>query len=223
MGAERPLEDIVAGIAPANTVILVIDQFEELFTETVDDRERRAFLQMLVDAANQRRGAVRIIATMRADFFDRPLAYPGFADAIKDRTVVLGAMTVAELAEAVSLPAAGVGVEVDPALVDRLTTDAASQPGSLPLLQHVMADLFARRTSNTIGLAAYLESGGLAGAIGRRADAIFDGFDREHQDIARQLFLRLVNVSDGGDDTRRRARRTELDQAGIAAEPSTSS
>ncbi|HSB85192.1 MAG TPA: hypothetical protein VLD86_02730, partial [Ilumatobacteraceae bacterium] len=218
LAATRSLDDIVAGVAPSNVVVLVIDQLEELFTETTDDRERRAFLQMLVDVANETRGAVRILATMRADFFDRPLAYPGFADAIKERTVVLGAMTVPELAEAVSRPAAGVGIEVDPALVDRLTSDAALQPGSLPLLQHVMADLFARRTSNTIGIGAYLESGGLTGAIGRQADAIYEGLDHQHQDVARRLFLRLVNVSDEGEDTRRRARRTELEQTGIAAE-----
>ncbi len=218
MAATRSLDDIVAGIAPSDVVVLVIDQLEELFTETIDDRERRAFLRMLVDVANEQQGAVRIIATMRADFFDRPLAYPGFADAIKGRTVVLGAMTVPELADAVSRPSAGVGVEVDPALVDRLTSDAALQPGSLPLLQHVMADLFARRTSNTIGLATYQESGGLAGAIGRQADAIYNDLDQHHQDVTRRLFLRLVNVSDDGDDTRRRARRTELEQAGIAAE-----
>ena len=217
--AKRSLEDIVTRIAPSTVVVLVVDQFEELFTETVDDRERRAFLRMLVDVANGRMGAVRIIATMRADFFDRPLAYPGFADAIKDRTVVLGAMTEPELADAVSCPAAGVGIEVDPALVDRLTADAVSQPGSLPLLQYVMADLFVRRTSNTITLAAYLESGGLAGAIGRRAETIFQALDRTQQDTAQQLFLRLVNVSDGGDDTRRRARLTELEQAGIAGDP----
>ena len=215
----RPLEDFVARIAPTSVVVLVVDQFEELFTETVDDRERRAFLRVLVDVANGRMGAVRIIATMRADFFDRPLDYPGFADAIKERTVVLGAMTVPELADAVARPAAGVGIDVEPALVDRLTADAVSQPGSLPLLQYVMADLFVRRTSNTITLAAYLESGGLAGAIGRRAETIFEALDQLQQGTAQQLFLRLVNVSDGGDDTRRRARLTELEQAGIAVEP----
>ena len=218
MAATRSLRDIVAEISPSNVVVLVIDQFEELFTETIDDRERRAFLRALVDVANDRQGAVRIIATMRADFFDRPLAYPGFADAIKDRAVVLGAMTVAELTEAVARPAAGVGVEVEPALVDRLTSDAALHPGSLPLLQHVMADLFARRTSNTISLASYLQAGGLAGAIGRQADAIYNGLDQPGQDATRRLFLRLVNVNDEGGDTRRRARQTELAQAGIAAD-----
>lgn len=218
LGGKRSLDDVVTGIAPACGVVIVIDQLEELFTETLDDRERRAFVQLLIDAANAKRSVVRIVATMRADFFDRPLAYPGFADAMKDRTVVLGAMTTRELAEAIGGPAAGVGVEVEAALIDRLTAEADSQPGSLPLLQHVMADLFARRTSNTIRLATYAASGGLAGAIGRQADAIYAQLQPQHQESTRRLFLRLVNVNDDGADTRRRARRTELEQAGIPSE-----
>ena len=90
-------------------------------------------------------GVVRVVATLRADYFDRPLGYPGFGDAIKGRTVALGAMTAAELADAVRLPAAGVGIEIEPALVDRITTEAELQPGALPLVQHTMVELFARR------------------------------------------------------------------------------
>ena len=158
------------------------------------------------------------MATLRADYFDRPLAYPGIGDAIKGRTVAIGAMSDAELADAVRLPAEGVGIDVEPQLVERITADAALQPGALPLVQHTMAELFAHRQSNVITLAAFEESGGLAGAIGRRAEAIYVEFDEQRREATRRMFLRLVTVSEDRGDTRRRVRRTELDQLGIAAD-----
>jgi WD40 repeat protein/DNA-binding SARP family transcriptional activator/serine/threonine protein kinase len=218
-GSVRSLDDITRQLLPSDTeLVVVIDQLEELFTLTVDDAERRAFLQMVVDVAHQRTGVVRLVATVRADYFDRPLAHPGFADAIEGRTVALGAMSAAELADAIRLPAGGVGVEVAPTLVDRITSEAASQPGALPLVQHTMAELFAHRDSTVITLAAFEEAGGLAGSIGRRAEAIYLGFDDRRRDAARRLFLRLVTVSEDHDDTRRRVRRTELEQSGIATD-----
>jgi DNA-binding SARP family transcriptional activator/WD40 repeat protein len=215
----RSLDDVVRQLLPDGIeLVVLVDQFEELFTQTVDDRERRAFLKMIVDVASGAPGVVRLVATLRADYFDRPLGYPGVGDAIKGRTVAVGAMTDAELADAVRLPAAGVGVEIDPLLVDRITAEAAMQPGALPLVQHTMVELFAGRQSNVITLAAFDEAGGLAGAIGRRAEAIYDGFDDERRDATRHVFLRLVTVSEDRDDTRRRVRRTELDQSGISAD-----
>ncbi len=132
--SDRSLDDIARDIVPDGTgVVVVVDQFEELFTQTIDDRERRAFLRMMVDAAaGGSSGVVRVVATLRADYFDRPLAYPGIGDAIKGRTVAIGAMSDAELAEAVRLPAEGVGIDVEPQLVERITADAAVQPGALP-------------------------------------------------------------------------------------------
>ena len=119
----RSLDDVARQLLPDGTeVVVVIDQFEELFTQTIDDGERRAFLQMIVDVANGAPGVVRLVATLRADYFDRPLGYPGVGDAIKGRTVAIGAMTDAELADAVRLPAAGVGVEIEPPLVERITS-----------------------------------------------------------------------------------------------------
>ena len=215
----RSLDDVAREVLPDGAeLVVVVDQFEELFTQTIDEAERRAFLKMIVDIASGGPGVVRLVATLRADFFDRPLGYPGVGDAIKGRTVAVGAMTDSELADAVRLPAAGVGIEIEPLLVDRITTEAALQPGALPLVQHTMAELFDRRQSNVIGLTAFEEAGGLAGAIGRRAEAIYVGFDDQRREATRRVFLRLVTVSDDRGDTRRRVRRTELDQSGIGAD-----
>ena len=143
MAAPNALDEVVRQVVPRDTgVLVVIDQLEELFTQTVDERVRRAFLQMMVALADRPSAAVRIVATLRADYFDRPLGYPGLGDALRGRTIALGAMTVAELADAVRLPSAGLEVDVTSALVERIAAEAELQPGALPLVQHTMAELF---------------------------------------------------------------------------------
>ena len=215
----RSLDDVARQVLPDGTeLVVVVDQFEELFTQTVDDGERRAFLRMLVDIATARRGVVRLVATLRADYFDRPLGYPGFGDAIKGRTVALGAMTGAELADAVRLPAAGVGVEIEPALVDRITAEAAAA-ARRPAARATHDGRAVRPAdTNLITLAAFDDAGGLAGAIGRRAEAIYQASTINAATPPQPVFLRLVNVSEEHDDTRRRVRRTELEQVGITAD-----
>ena len=213
------LAAVVDELAPGNPgVLIVIDQLEELFTQTVDDAERRAFLRMLVGVAQAPDSTVRLVATLRADYFDRPLAYPGFDDAIHGRTVALGAMSSGELADAVRLPAAAVGVQIEPGVVDRIVAEAELQPGALPLVQHTLSELFRTRTTNTITSVDLDEVGGVSGAIGRRAEQIYQSFDDRCRAAVQLVFLRLVSVTEEHGDTRRRVRRTELEQAGIAAD-----
>jgi len=108
---ERRLDDIVTQLLPDGSIVaLIVDQFEELFTETVDEQERRAFMDVLVDVASRPHSSLRIIATLRADYFDRPLGYAAFGNVLRGRTVALGAMTATELADAVCCPAAAAGV-----------------------------------------------------------------------------------------------------------------
>ena len=160
---------------------------------------------------------MRIVVTVRADFLDRPLGYAGFADAIKGRTIALGAMSAAELAEAIRRPAAGVGVEVEPALVDRITAEAErTHPGALPLVQHQLAELFAERTANVdhprrlrgIGRSGRCRSGGAP----KRSTS---SSTTAPESAAREVFLRLVSVDEEHEDTRRRVRRTELEHSGV--------
>ena len=212
----RRLDDIVAPLLPdGSVVLLIVDQFEELFTETREEQDRRAFMDVLADVASRPHSSIRIIATLRADYFDRPLGYAVFGNVLRGRTVALGAMTAPELADAVRRPAAAVGVEVDAALVARITGEAERQPGALPLVQHAMAELFERRQTNTITVGDLDESGGLSEALGRRAEAIYGELDESLRDQARRVFLSLVNVSEDHDNTRRRVRRTELEQEGL--------
>jgi|GEM_PF-4957441 DNA-binding SARP family transcriptional activator/WD40 repeat protein len=213
------LEAVVEELAPGHAgMLIVIDQLEELFTQTTDETQRQAFLQMLVDIAGAPDANVRAVATLRADYFDRPLAHPGFDDAIQGRAVALGAMSSDELADAVRLPARSVGVEIDSGVVERIVGEAATQPGALPLVQHTLSELFASRSTDAITPADLDAIGGVSGAIGRRAEQIFQSLDQPGREAAEAVFLRLVSVSEEHGDTRRRVRRSELEQAGIPAE-----
>jgi DNA-binding SARP family transcriptional activator/serine/threonine protein kinase/WD40 repeat protein len=210
-------------LLPAGSeLLLVIDQFEELFTQVVDEDTRRTFLELLVAAGTAPGSTVHLVLTMRADYFDRPLRHASFAEAMRPGIVPVHAPSRAELARAVREPARGVGVEVDDRLVDRLVDDADGEPGALPLLQYVLSERFKAREADQLTLEAYEASGGLRGAIGRRAEELYVGLSGEQRDAARDLFLRLVSVDEHDEDTRRRVKLTELsrlsiDDAGLQA------
>lgn len=196
----------------AGTVVLVIDQLEELFTLTDDVSERDAFLAMLAQLAGSQSGNVRVVCTLRADYFDRPLEDPDFGKAIRERIVAVQALSITELEDAVRKPAEAVGVSVDPDLVAIIAQEAAREPGGLPLLQHTMTELFERRSRDRLTVADYRESGGLVGSIGRRAERIYTGFPPEARAATRDIFLRLVTVTENAEDSRRRVRQSELER-----------
>ncbi len=198
-------------------LLLVIDQFEELFTQIVDEDTRRTFLELLVAAVTAPGSPVHLVLTMRADYFDRPLRHASFAEVMRPGIVPVHAPSRDELARAVREPARGVGVEVDDRLVDRLVDDADGEPGALPLLQYVLSERFEAREANQLTLETYEAAGGLRGAIGRRAEELYVGLSGEQRDAARDLFLRLVSVDEHDEDTRRRVTLTELSRLGIDA------
>jgi hypothetical protein len=192
-------------------LLLVIDQFEELFTLVEDEARRARFLASLDAAATDPGSRVRVVLTLRADFFDRPLGYPGFGELLGARTQALTPLSAAELEQAVREPAGRVGVALEPRLVAEVVADVQDQPGTLPLLQYALTELFERRQHATLTLGAYREVGGVAGALARRAEALYQGLNTAGWAAARQLFLRLLAVGEeGAEDTRRRVLRAEL-------------
>ena len=206
------LDDAVGRLADGATVMLVIDQFEELYTHVPSDEERRSFLDMIVGATASDPVNLKVVATLRADFFDKPLEDAGFGAALRDRIVPVQAMSVSELADAVRRPADQVGVVVDDDVVTAMAEEAAGEPGGLPLLEYTLAELFEHRDQDRLTLARYRADGGLAGSIGRRAEEVFRGLSPAAQAAAREVFIRLVTVDEDTEDTRRRVRRSELDQ-----------
>lgn len=191
-------------------LVLVIDQFEELFTLVSNEDDRSRFLAGLVDAIDGSRGQVKVVLTLRADFYGRPLAYPEFGSRLGDGIVNVVSLTSDELEMAAMRPAEGVGVTLEPALVAALLIDVVGRPGALPLFQYALTELFDRRVDHTLGLAEYRAIGGLTGALTRRAEDLFARLDDGQRSAARQLFLRLVNIAENDEWTRRRVPASEI-------------
>jgi WD40 repeat protein len=204
---ERGLVEAARWLLPDgdSELLLVIDQFEELFTLVTDEDVRGRFLAALEAAVGDPRSRVRIVLTLRADYLDRPLAYPGFAETLRAGTELILPLSADELERAISGPAGAVGARVEPALVGELVGDVIGQPGALPLLQFTLAELFDR---GGLTAAAYDEVGGIAGAVARGAESAFASLGGADE-TTRQLFLRLVDVSDER-IRRRRVLVTEL-------------
>lgn len=211
-GSTRGLLESVNAVLPQDNseLLLFIDQFEEIFTLTTDEEKRKTFLNNIHSAAMDPLSRVRIIITLRADFYDRPLLYSGIGDLIRNNTEVVLPLSPDELREAVVEPAQRVGLFLENGLVERILDDVARQPGSLPLLQYTLTELYERRDNLQLTLQAYEKIGGITGALAKRADQLFDRLNDEEQAATRQLFLRLVNIGEGTEDTRRRAKQSEL-------------
>ncbi len=192
-----------------DVLLLVIDQFEELFTAAVDPRTTEAFVAAIATAATEPGSPLRVILTLRADFYDRPLRHAGFASLLKATTVAVVPPAPDELEKAIVAPAASVGVTFEPGLVSQIVADVASQPGALPLLQYALTELFEATTSDQILLDDYRRLGGINGALARRADVLYDGLSSLEQTRARSLFGRLVTLGEGSEDTRRRVQLSE--------------
>ncbi|HWL90153.1 MAG TPA: BTAD domain-containing putative transcriptional regulator, partial [Actinomycetota bacterium] len=208
----RGLLEVVGDAFPEESeVVVVVDQFEEVFTLTHDVSEREAFLEALRVASVDPSSRVRVIVTLRADFFDRPLATPRFGELLGRRTETVTPLTPDELEQAIRGPAERVGVPPEPGLVAAIVTDVVHQPGALPLLQYALTELFERREDERLRLEPYLAMGGVAGAVSARADRLYEASGPEGRRAIRQVLLRLVTLGEGRQDTRRRVVRSELD------------
>jgi len=193
-------------------LLLFIDQFEEVFTQVEDEATRQHFLDLLTATIHSENSNVRIVITMRADFYDKPLRYERFGKLMQNRTEVILPLDTIELERAISGPAENVGLTVEPELIAEIISDVKAEPGALPLLQYTLTELFQMRDVTTLTLKTYRESGGIRGSLARRADEVYRSLTNEGQTIARQIFLRLVTLGEGTEDTRRRARYSELMQ-----------
>jgi serine/threonine protein kinase/WD40 repeat protein len=200
-------------ILPADDseLLLFVDQFEELFTLLPDDRRRNAFLQALADAVMEPASRVRVLITLRADFYDRPLLHPAFGELLASRTYAVTAMRSEELERAIIGPAESTGASFESGLTSSIMSDVVDKPGSLPLLQYALTELFDQRDRSTLKLDVYRRMGGISGALSRKADDLFARLDPGAKETARQVFLRLVSLGEeGSTDSRRRVLRTEL-------------
>ncbi len=204
----HPLADPATGLLRAATadgtpVIVIVDQLEELFTQCADE-ERRSFLDALVAAVSAPDARVTVVVALRADFYGRCADHPDFAALIADANVLLGPMQPDELRAAIEGPARVSGLRLEPGLADLVLADIADEPGALPLLSHALLETWRRRRGRTLTVNGYRESGSVRGAIARTADATYDSLSPDDQATARDIFVRLTELGDGTEDTRRR-------------------
>ena len=199
--------EAIRAISAVDRLAIVIDQLEELWTLS-GENDRRRLLEALVAAVHD--GDAQVVGTIRADFFDRPLADPALGPLVSRHTFGVTPMSVADLHEAITAPAERVGVRFEPALTSQLIAETIDQPGSLPLLQFTLAELFEGRDGSVITSTDYEHLGGLAGSLSRQADEIYESFDAGDRAAVRRMFSRLVTPGEGNEDTRRRVNTTDL-------------
>ncbi|MGW0515725.1 nSTAND1 domain-containing NTPase [Crossiella sp. NPDC003009] len=198
---------------PENTeLLLVVDQFEEVFTLCEQDQERAAFIKAVVLAATAPTSRTRVVLGVRADFYGHCGQHPELVAALRDAQLLVGPMTAEELRQAITGPAVRAGHTVETALVTQLIAEAAGRAAVLPLLSHALLETWRRRRGTRLTLAGYGETGGIRHALARTAEGVHGGLDANGQRVARQLFLRLTALGQGTEDTRRRIRRAELDE-----------
>jgi WD40 repeat protein/serine/threonine protein kinase len=191
-------------------LVVVVDQFEEVFTLLEDEAARVHFLNLLYTAVTDQRSRVRVVVTLRADFYDRPLHYPDFGELMRSRMETVLPLSADELERAIRRPAELVGVTFEEGLVPVIIEEVHYQPGALPLLQYALTELFDNRQGRLLTQDAYNEMGGTIGALAKRADDVYENLSPDGQSLARQMFLRLVTLGEGVEDTRRRVARGEL-------------
>ncbi len=202
--------------APADRrLVVLVDQFEEVFTLCPDEAQRQAIIANLLQAATAADGQTVVVLTLRADFYGRCAAYPDLAAAVSDRQSLVGPMTRDELRNAIERPAYLAGCELEGGLADLLLNEVESQPGSLPLLEHALLQIWQRREGGRrLTIDCYHEIGGVAGALEKHAEEVYGGFSEEEKETCRSVFLRLVQVDEQGRATKRRLGLDELVPAG---------
>jgi WD40 repeat protein len=200
--------------AKSHRFVLVVDQLEEIFTLCRDEDERAAFLSNLIYAATIPGGRAIVVVTLRADFYDRCAPYASVRSALALQHMLIGPLDDEGLRRAIEKPAWAVGLTLEPGLVDTIMSDVGARPGTLPLLEHVLLQIWERRRQGLLTLEAYVESGGVHGALAKHADAVYERLSEAQRDVTERVLLRLVQPGEGTEDARRRVEVEELLTAG---------
>jgi WD40 repeat protein/uncharacterized caspase-like protein len=195
---------------PEPMIVLVVDQFEELFTLAPADECQR-FLGLVMGGIEHAGDRFKLVLTLRSDFIAPCLEYPALAAALQQSSLMVSpALEDEGYRAAIVRPAEKVGLKVEPELVEVLLQEL-SQSGDLPLLEFVLEQIWEHRQPGFLTLKVYQQQiGGLKGALEQKAQAVYDGLDADAQACARWIFLSLTQLGDGTEDTRRRVVKSEL-------------
>jgi len=202
--------------------VLVVDQFEEIFTLCPDSKQRQRFFETLLKLADpQKRSEItllelEIIVTMRADFWGECANYATLKDAMQTNQELIGPMSLTTLRGVIEQQARVVGLRFEAGLSQMILDDVQDAPGAMPLLQHALLELWYRRHGRWLNVSEYQDIGRVKRAIAGTAEKIYGQLSRLEQDQMRDIFIRLTNLDienhtgDTHRDTRRRVKFSEL-------------
>ncbi|BAY42117.1 WD-repeat protein (plasmid) [Nostoc sp. NIES-2111] len=202
------LESIITA-SPKSHIVLIADQFEELYTLCQDTKERKIFLDHLLNAVNTVPGFT-LVLTLRADFFGEALSYRPFADALQDAQLNLGPMNALELETAIEKPAHSLNVQLEPGLTQRLIDVVLDSPSHLPLLEFTLTQLWQKQQQGWLTHQAYADIGGVETALANHAESVYAQLSIVDKERVRQIFIQLVQPTDNSADIRRLATREEV-------------
>ncbi len=212
-----PLSDVFTTIQqkhPENQVLIIADQFEELYTLCADESLRRRFLNCLLEGIQspnfQSPFRIVLVATMRATILGNALSYPPFADVLRKVQIMLGAMNSDELRQVIEKPAEKLEVNFQDRLVDRILDYVKNEPGNLPLLEFALTLLWEKRMGTQLTHKAYDAIGEIKGALVNYADSKYDVLTDTEKLQARRIFLQLIHLDEETEDTPRVATKEEL-------------
>ncbi|MCA2215722.1 fascin domain-containing protein [Jidongwangia harbinensis] len=200
--------------ADSAELLLVVDQFENVFAASISDRERVAFVGALV-ALSRAGSRTRVVLAVRADHYARFVEFPDLLAEMRDGHLLVGGMSPADLREAVVKPADRVGVRVEGALVSEIVAEVAGRPGALPLASHALLEAWRRRRGTTITLDGYRAAGGVDGAVAATAEGIYHGLDDAERIAVRRLLLRMIDLDDLAGVRGRRVPRSQINSADL--------
>ena len=215
----RGLCSAVAAMMPGGErTLLVIDQFEEVFTQSRDPDERDRFIDTLLAASScDGERPLHTVVTLRADFYSHCFEHPRLPEVLSTSQYAVRAIAPETLAEVIEKPASLAGIGLEPGLAEAILFDLGEGPGNLPLLEHTLLQLWKRRTGDTLTHASYEEIGRVQGALEHHAEEVYGGFSATEKKVARQLLLGLVVPTENAGPARRRARLAEVLPAGDSA------
>ncbi|NJP43382.1 nSTAND1 domain-containing NTPase [Actinacidiphila epipremni] len=202
---------LLAGQPADAELLLVVDQFEEVFTLCADRRERDRFITALLTAAQAANSRIRVVIGVRADFYARCSEHPELVEALRDAQLLVGPMTTDELRLAITGPAVRAGCTVEGALLAGVVGDAAGRANVLPLVSHALRETWRRRRGNALTAAGYLAAGGIRQALAQTAETVWTELTPRQARLAQGVFLRLVALGEGAEPTKRRVPLSEFD------------
>jgi WD40 repeat protein len=193
---------------PSTSIVLIIDQFEELYT-LCPETERQPFLDVLLQVVKNAANFT-LVLTLRADFYGHAIAYRPFSDALQGAVYNLGAMNREELQLAIEAPARQTQMKLEQGLSELLVLEMEGQSGSLPLLEFALTQLWSRQKAGVLTHQAYEAIGGGGQALANHAEAVYAGLRASERMKMQRVFVQLVCCTEETEVTRRLATRTEV-------------